>query len=443
MNRLHPPSAVVEIAERLASAGFEAWCVGGAIRDAILGHPHLDWDLATSATPAEVRELFGARRTIPVGIEFGTVGVLDRHGAMHEVTTFRRDVRTDGRHAEVEFGVSINDDLARRDFTINAIAFSPSSGEIRDPFGGQRDLERRVVRAVGDPEARMREDRLRALRAIRFAARFGFAIDPATHRAIEASAPYLGRLSPERVKQELDKIMEQVTCPSIALATWRATGAFATLVPALASAPPEVLVVPDYAARPGPAARPARRAIRFAAMLVSLGAKGAGDVMLALRSARHEIGAVATLIGRWESLGREITEQLVSSERPSDAAVRRWVAGIGRTQLGAFMRLGNAVWSAARFQRRTAPAPTVVRSTYRRMRQTAFRDPIDLGSLAVDGDDLRRAGVPPGPALGKILHALLAAVIEDPARNRTDWLLQEARRLHSARPGDSKQGGRS
>src|SRR5579884_3267601 len=217
MRSLDPPAAVLEIADRLEEAGFEAWCVGGAIRDAFLGHPHLDWDLATSATPDKVRTLFGARRTIPVGIEFGTVGVLDRSGVMHEVTTFRRDVRTDGRHAEVEFGVSLDDDLARRDFTINAIAYSPRRDELRDPFGGRADLARRVVRAVGDPEARMREDRLRALRAIRFAARFDFSIHPATYAAIESSAPYLGRLSAERVKQELDKTMEQVARPSRAL----------------------------------------------------------------------------------------------------------------------------------------------------------------------------------------------------------------------------------
>src|SRR6185503_12860916 len=200
-----------------------AWCVGGAIRDALLGHPHLDWDLATSATPPDVRRIFGHRRTIPVGIDFGTVGVLDRDGRMHEVTTFRRDVKTDGRHAEVEFGVSLDDDLARRDFTINAIAYSPRLDEIRDPFGGREDLERRLVRAVGDPEARMREDRLRALRAIRFAARFDFVLDASTRRAIEGSAPFLSRLSRERVKQELDKTMEQVCRPSAALLTWKAT----------------------------------------------------------------------------------------------------------------------------------------------------------------------------------------------------------------------------
>src|SRR5215831_14154773 len=228
MTPLNPPAAVLEIAGRLEDAGFEAWCVGGAVRDALLGHPHLDWDLATSATPDQMRDVFGPRRCIPVGIEFGTVGVLDREGKMHEVTTFRRDVKTDGRHAEVEFGASLDDDLARRDFTINAIAYSPSSQEIRDPFDGRGDLARRLVRAVGDADARMREDRLRALRAIRFAARFDFSIDPSTRRALEASAPHLGRLSAERVKQELDKTMEQVECPSRALRLWRDTGAFET-----------------------------------------------------------------------------------------------------------------------------------------------------------------------------------------------------------------------
>src|SRR3954468_9802642 len=140
MPRLNPPETVLDIAAALERAGYEAWCVGGAVRDALLGHPHLDWDLATSATPQEVRGLFGARMTIPVGIEFGTVGVLDQNGVMHEVTTFRRDVRTDGRHAEVEFGASLEMDLARRDYTVNAIAFSPTHQRLHDPFDGRGDL---------------------------------------------------------------------------------------------------------------------------------------------------------------------------------------------------------------------------------------------------------------------------------------------------------------
>jgi tRNA nucleotidyltransferase (CCA-adding enzyme) len=131
VDALRPPAAVLDIARTLHRAGYETWCVGGAVRDALLGISHLDWDLATAARPEVVRKLF--RRTVPVGLQFGTVGVLDAAGHMHEVTTFRRDVRTDGRHAEVEFGVSLDDDLARRDFTINAIAWDPIGRAARRP----------------------------------------------------------------------------------------------------------------------------------------------------------------------------------------------------------------------------------------------------------------------------------------------------------------------
>jgi tRNA nucleotidyltransferase (CCA-adding enzyme) len=425
MPRLNPPPAVLEIAERLEREGFEAWCVGGAIRDALLGHPHLDWDLATSATPDQVRRIFGARRTIPVGIDFGTVGVLDRHGKMHEVTTFRRDVQTDGRHAVVEFGVSLDDDLARRDFTINAIAYSPRLDEIRDPFGGRKDLDARLVRAVGDPEARMREDRLRALRAIRFAARFDFVIEPATYRAIVQSAPFLGRLSPERVKQELDKTMEQVRCPSGALAIWRDTGAFATLLPELALLTDRDLSVVDRLAQPGTERRPARRMLRFAGLLASLEPRVAARIMAGLRGSKVEIQGVEGVIARWSKFGPAIAGALAAGP-PDDAQVRRWVAGIGRLQVGGVMRLASAVWAVHREAGDSAPGPGEVRGLYRRMLRAALHDSLDIGSLVVDGDDLRAAGVAPGPILGKILAALVDAVIDDPSRNARDWLLREA-----------------
>ena len=432
MKRLRPPPPVLEIAERLERAGHEAWFVGGAIRDALLGHPHLDWDLATSATPAEVRDIFGGRRTIPVGVDFGTVGVLDRDGRMHEVTTFRRDVRTDGRHAEVEFGASLEEDLARRDFTINAIAYSASRDQRCDPFGGQEDLERGVVRAVGDAQARMREDRLRALRAIRFAARFSFDIEPDTLRAIRDSAPYLGRLSPERVKQELDKTLEQVCRPSTAFRLWRSTGAFATLIPKLADASDEALAVSDFVAMPGVRRRPARRAIRYAGLLAGVSARDAVDVLTALRASRQELHSIGTLVDLWNRQGEVITRALESDTPPTDALVRRWVAAMGRLQVGSFMRLTTGIWAARREFGGVAPSLRSIRQTYRQMVQSAFRDPIDLASLAVDGDDLRRAGIPAGPGLGKILQALLSAVLDEPSRNRPDWLLQEALRLHLA-----------
>ncbi|HVE78185.1 MAG TPA: CCA tRNA nucleotidyltransferase [Gemmatimonadaceae bacterium] len=416
---------MLEIAERLETAGHEAWCVGGAVRDALLGHEHLDWDLATSARPDEVRALF--KRTVPVGVEFGTVGVLDRAGTMHEVTTFRRDVRTDGRHAVVEFGVSLDDDLARRDFTINAIAYSPSRDELRDPFDGRGDLERRMVRAVGDPEARMREDRLRALRALRFAARFEFAIEPATWRAIAASGPHLGRLSAERVKQEIEKTMEQVRRPSLAFRLWRDGRAFATLLPALAAISDVALGTLDQVPPPT-ALRDLRRLTRLAALFLDVPPTEVGSLLRALRFSNQDVARVGTLVERWHALGAAIAAALRAGP-PPDADVRRWVAAVGRERVGAFVRLAAARWAAERAAGAPAPPALRVAALYRRAIRSAFRDPVGLGDLAVDGADLQDAGIPPGPLLGRILHALLDEVLDDPSRNRRDLLLARALEL--------------
>ncbi len=219
------PNEVLDIARTLEDAGFETWCVGGAIRDTLLDFPNSDFDLATAAQPDEIQRLF--RRTVPIGVEHGTVAVLDKHGVPHEVTTFREDVKTDGRHAVVEFGVSLDQDLARRDFTINAIAYHPLRHEWRDPFGGAGDLEAKLVRAVGDPAARFTEDYLRIVRALRFAARFGFAIEPATWDAAVAAAEGLDRLSAERVRDEWFKGLEVAQRPSRFVTLWRDVGALA------------------------------------------------------------------------------------------------------------------------------------------------------------------------------------------------------------------------
>jgi tRNA nucleotidyltransferase (CCA-adding enzyme) len=427
---LNPPELVVELARRLESKGFETWCVGGAIRDALLGHPHLDWDFATAARPEQVRELFGHRRTIPVGIEFGTVGVLDDSGTMHEVTTFRRDVKTDGRHAEVEFGVSLEDDLARRDFTINAIAFSPTNGELRDPFNGRADLEKGIVRAVGDAQARMREDRLRALRGIRFASRFGFSLDRETLDAIRDSAPDLGRLSAERVKQEIEKTMDQVARPGDAFAMWKATGAFATLLPKLASAPDGALAVPNHLAQPGLPRRPQRRILRIAGLLAGLDTPTVTRTLTDLRFSKQETAWISAVVGRWRELGDDLGAALVGRTPISDATVRAWVAAIGRLHVGAVMRLATAVWKVRREAGKPYPDEASAARLYRRMLRVAFRDPIELRDLAVDGDDLKKAGIAGGRDLGRILQALLRRVLEEPSLNRADWLLQEGVRLY-------------
>ncbi len=435
------PGPVIEIVRTLRAAGYETWCVGGAVRDAMLGLVSLDWDLATAATPNVVRKLF--KRTVPVGIEFGTVGVLDGRGTMHEVTTFRRDVQTDGRHAVVEFGASLDDDLARRDFTINAIAYDPMARSLHDPFGGARDLAAGIVRAVGDAEARLREDRLRALRAIRFSARFGFEIEAATWQAIVGSAPFLDRLSPERVKQELDKTMEQVRVPSRALRRWREAGAFASLIPALATVSDASLAAVDCLPLPGPPTRPQRRALRVAALFGDVDGKAVESALKALRCSNQDIAWIGALAGHWQQLGPVLTAAVAGDADMSDAAIRRLAAQVGRTRVSALLRLAAAHWHAASSSDlvgtatspRVRPArvpPARVRSVYRRALHIAFRDPIEIGDLAIDGDDLRGAGIRPGPLYGRVLSALLAGVVDDPTSNRRDTLLERARVIAAA-----------
>ena len=421
MSRLVPPAAVVEIARTLERAGFEAWCVGGAVRDALLGIPTLDWDLATSARPEEVQRLF--RRTVPVGIQFGTVGVLDRDGVLHEVTTFRHDVETDGRHAVVRFGASLEEDLARRDFTVNAIAVHPERLEVRDPFGGRADLEARRIRCVGDPAERMREDRLRALRALRFAGRFDFAIDPATWAAIAASAPHLGRLSMERVKQELEKVMAQVPRPSATLARYRDAGVFAALVPALAEAPTARFAAIDhlpYRALPG---RPGRVALRLAALFAEPGQAPARDLERVLKALRFSNVEARLAVDVAQAVGR--VEALETLERDR-VVLRQWVAAAGRLVAPAAVRV-----LAARVRADASSDASDIARRFRRLHRAvlavAWRDPIAIADLAVDGDDLRAAGIADGRAIGETLHRLLHLVLEDPARNRRDLLLDAAR----------------
>ena len=440
-SHLHPTDSVLEIAARLEAAGFEAWCVGGAIRDALLGGAPLDWDLATSATPDEVRSIFGRRRTIPVGIEFGTVSVLDDDGVHHEITTFRRDVRTDGRHAVVEFGASLDEDLARRDFTINAIAYRPKTDELRDPFGGRADIERGVVRAVGDAEQRMKEDRLRALRAIRFASRYGFAIEPATLAAIRGSAPHLTRLSHERVQQELVKTMEQVRSPSQALRVWRDVGALAVLVPALGELDEVALATLDALPRAeeGAMLRPQRTSNRIAALFLDASAAETRRTLSALRFSKHETRWAAALVERWHSLAEEMTVELLAGS-PPEVKVRRWLARIGRLYAGAFLRVALARWTALRAVGVATPDGAAVRSLHRALRRSLFGDPIELADLQVTGDDLRHAGIPAGPIYAKILHALLEWVLEDPSRNTREALLGEVPRI-VARLGNDEEPG--
>jgi len=436
--RLDPPENVKRIAERLEQAGYETWCVGGAVRDALLGHPHLDWDLATAAKPPEVRKLF--KRTVPVGIQFGTVGVLDPDNVMHEVTTFRRDVQTDGRHAVVEFGASLDDDLARRDYTINAIAYSPRLDEVRDPHGGRADLDKKVIRAVGDPRDRMREDRLRALRAIRFAARFDFTIDPRTWDAIVESAPHLSRLSAERVKQEIEKTMGQVRLPSRAFRQWRESGVLAALVPTLANVTDRQLAPLDHLRRPILRGRPHRTTTRIAALFCAAPPGSVRTTLKSLRFSNSETEWIGSLVDRWHLLFPEMTRAMLNPHPPDDASLRRWAARAGRTRLAPLLRLADAFWWAEREAGGEAPTKAATASVYRRAVRIAYHDPIEVSDLAIDGNDLREMGVT-GPAVGVTLRRLLDVVINDPGRNTRDQLLGMVSGLGDPGGGRAAPGG--
>lgn len=428
--RLQPPTSIREIARTLEQAGHEAWCVGGAVRDAFLGIASLDWDLATSARPEQVQRLF--RRTVPVGIRFGTIGVLDRDGVLHEVTTFRHDVETDGRHAVVQFGASLDEDLARRDFTMNAIAVHPERLEIRDPFGGRRDIESRVVRCVGEASARMAEDRLRVLRALRFAGRFGFSIDAATWEAICASAPHLGRLSMERVKQELEKVMEQVEQPAMTLERYREAGVFAALLPSLADVPRERFLTTDHLPPPGLRGRPHRRDLRLAALFVEPGIAPVPQLAAKLKVLRYSNVERDLALDLAVALHRTGSLRALLADLPASATLRRLVAKVGRLRVPLVARL---LWAHHRAE--CGPSGITVETRrmalriYRQALRMAWCDPLTVSDLAIDGDDLRSIGISPGPAFGAVLHRLLDAVLDDPSRNTRRRLLDLAITLQS------------
>lgn len=384
------PDEVLEIARTLEAAGYEAWCVGGALRDSLLGHPHSDFDFATSATPPQVTALF--RRTAPVGEKYGTVGVLDRRRVLHEVTTFRRDVATDGRHAVVAYGVSLDEDLARRDFTINAIAYHPLRHEWRDPFGGRADLERGVVRAVGLPAERFREDYLRILRAVRFAVRFGFGIEPATWSAAVEASPGLAQLSAERVRDEWIKALRTARSVRQLVELWIGVGAAERWMPELAGIPAERL------ARADAVPIEQRDPVLLTAVLVG----DASPVLRRLRASNAELDRAAAL-----------TRGPAAPAGSDDRAVRRWLSATGRAAddllaLHALREGSEAAW---------ARAVGVIRQR---------GDPLARGDLAVTGDDLRTLGAT-GRRIGELLAALLDRVLDDPGLNQRDALLTLAR----------------
>ena len=280
----HQRDFAVEIVRRLRQRGFEAFWAGGCVRDQLLGRVAKDFDVATSAKPDEIRELFGRRRTIAVGAAFGVIAVVGPPGAGQvEVTTFRRDsTYLDGRHPEHVTFTNAAEDAARRDFTINGLFYDPEAREVIDYVGGQLDLEAGIVRAIGDPRARFIEDKLRLLRAVRFATTFDFQLDPATAAAMREMAPEIAVVSAERIAQELRRMLV-VPSRTRGIELLRETDLLATVLP-------ELLPLVGLAVEPGAAPKPGLHADRWQVTLAVFDRLIEPDFPLALAALLHQIG---------------------------------------------------------------------------------------------------------------------------------------------------------
>ena len=454
--KLDPGAAL--LLDALHGAGHAAYAVGGCVRDSLLGLDPHDWDLCTSARPEQVMALFGEEKCIPTGLQHGTVTV-KQGGRLYETTTFRTEgAYSDGRHPDaVCFVPEVREDLARRDFTINAMAYSAEEGLI-DPFGGRDDLAAHRVRAVGEPERRFEEDALRILRLYRFAARFGFAIDPATGAAARALGPHLDCVSAERIQEELLKLLAAPRPGS-----YLEPAVLAVVLPELEpeKQPERFAELCRTIDRIEPTAEnvPAR----LAALLCPLGEAGAREALRKLKCSNaltDEVtalereaggGAGSFLLGHesGHSIARPIAcgnrvppQRTVLGETPDTPVQTPCVTPVseeeapgtpgsdqtlmakrllGRYELPTIQRL-TALCSARHPEQTGAFA--ALRAEAERL--TAENACCRVSQLAVNGRDLMAAGVRPGPGLRQVLNALLEAVITGQTPNEKDALLAAA-----------------
>jgi tRNA nucleotidyltransferase (CCA-adding enzyme) len=432
------PAPVQALLDRLWSAGSAGFVVGGSIRDALLGREPADWDLATDARPERIVELF------PGAVyenRFGTV-VVREAGTAYEITTFRteREYVDFRRPVEVEFGATIEEDLARRDFTVNAIAWgaaAPGQPGYVDPHAGRADLEARLLRAVGDPVERFREDALRIVRVLRLKATLGFEIEQETLAAAVAGASLVRHLSGERIGAELDKLLAAPQ-PSVGLAAMAETGVLAHLLPELEAErgiPQDKIAGDDlwqHTLQSVDAAPIDRPIVRLAALLHdigkpatmadghfhghdALGSQMAAAILNRLRTPRSVSGRVVQLVAQ---------HMFTYDGAWSDAGVRRFIKRVGRPALDDLFALREAdnVGSGM-----PADAHGLTELRERVAAQLAASVALDRGDLAIDGDDLiRELGLKPGPQLGQLIESLLERVIAEPALNDRPTLLRLA-----------------
>ena len=391
-----------ELLYTLHRAGYAAYVVGGCVRDSLLGLTPHDWDLCTSALPQQGMELFGEEKCIPTGLQHGTVTV-KQGGGLYEITTFRTEgTYTDGRHPdEVHFVPDVREDLARRDFTINAMAYNAKEGLV-DPFGGQADLQSGILRAVGVPHQRFTEDALRILRLYRFAARFGFAIDPPTAQAAQELCAHLDCVSVERIEEELAKLLS-APAPAAYLNEKILGVVLPELSPeALAAAKPVVDVCPA-----GEQALP----VRLAALLLSLGEDGTRHTLRRLRCSNACIEETAVLV-------REVVSGVPVS---LNIYARRLLGKYNLCTVQRLAALGTAL----------QPEHAADFAALSELAERLDADGVccRISQLAVNGRDLMAAGVPAGPGIRKVLEALLDGVIREEYPNERQALLAAVQQL--------------
>ena len=436
--KINMPQAVKEIIATLQQNNFEAYAVGGCVRDSILGREPNDWDITTSASPEEVKALF--RRTIDTGIEHGTVTIMvDKVG--YEVTTYRIDGKyEDGRHpTEVTFTRNLKEDLLRRDFTINAMAYNDTDGLV-DIFGGMEDIEHKVIRYVGDPKARFTEDALRLMRAIRFAAQLGYTIEEETREAMKEIAGNLKKISAERIQVELVKTL--VSPNPFMMKDAYELGLTKYFMPefdlameTMQNNPHHMYTVGEHSLVSVTQIRP-DKVLRLAMLMHDFGKplcittdeKGidhyyghpakseemAREILHRLKFDNDTIRKVCVLI-------RHHDERIV----PGVKYMRRAVARIGEDAFPDLFEVQEAdIFAQSQYKKESKlSALEANRRDYEEMR--ALNQCVSKAMLAVSGKDLIDCGMKPGKEIGRVLDAMLQDVIEEPDHNEKEYLLKK------------------
>lgn len=441
-----PPWAAKAI-ELLEQAGYEAWFVGGCVRDSLLGLSPKDWDVTTSATPEEMKGCFPGYPVLETGLKHGTLTVLfDRQSV--EITTYRADGSyLDHRHPQdVTFSRSLEDDLSRRDFTVNAMAYHPKRG-LRDAFGGQADLKSRTLRCVGEPERRFREDALRILRCLRFASVLDFSIDPTTAEALQKEQNLLENVSRERIREELTKLL----CGQRAAEILRAYS------PVLFFVLPELLPMKDCTQEHpyhcwglwehtlhALAAVPPDPILRWAALLHDSGkpeVKSFGpDGTAHFYGHAEKSGKIAERVLDGLRFSKDETEKILTLVRlhgeqfpMPEIRVKRLLGKFGPEGFQALLSLIRADWEGQAPEKLEERLPALEAAKALAQRVLEQQDCLTLRDLAVNGNDLLALGFSSGRPLGEALNKLLEEVLENRLSNEREALLRRAQDIQKGR----------